>query len=213
LMPLLENIKNTLKDGSERVLKIAEDITEKIKDVGEEGLELSKEALGVISEKTTDVTNIARYKFELSEMRKQIDSELAILGERVFKMHLSRRKDKSDEKIQTQIKNIDNLKKNLLVKTKEYDDLRKKYSHNFVIQKFSDELAESDVIIEQVLVSEKSLLSNKALKELVLPKHALISAIKRHNQVIIPDGNTKILADDLVTIIGKKKDVEKVKKS
>ena len=45
-----------------------------------------------------------------------------------------------------------------------------------------------------------------------MPKEALISAIKRNDEVIIPDGNTKILADDLVTIIGKKNDVNKVKK-
>jgi len=44
-----------------------------------------------------------------------------------------------------------------------------------------------------------------------LPKEALISAIKRNDEVIIPDGNTKILVDDIVTIIGKSNDVKKVK--
>ena len=80
------------------------------------------------------------------------------------------------------------------------------------MQKFSDELAESDAVIDQVLVSEKSNSANKSLKELTLPKEALISAIKRNDQVIIPDGHTKILVDDLVTIIGKRNDVNKVKK-
>jgi Trk K+ transport system NAD-binding subunit len=133
------------------------------------------------------------------------------LGELVFSISSSKRKGKIEEKIQVQIKNIENLKKDLLNKTTKYEDLRKIYSHNFVIQKFSDELAESDAVIEQVLVSAKSVSINKALKELALPKEALISAIKRNDQVIIPDGNTKILADDLVTIVGKKNDVEKVK--
>jgi K+/H+ antiporter YhaU regulatory subunit KhtT len=211
-MSLLENIKKTLKDGSEKVVKIAEDMTVKIKDVGEEGLELSKEALGVISERTSDVTTIARYKLELNEIQSKIESEMTILGELVFKMYLSKRKEKTEEKIQTQVKTIEKLKKDLQRKTNEYEDLRKKYSHNYVIQKFSDELAASEVIIEQVLVSDKSISINKALKDLVLPKQALISAIKRNTQVIIPDGNTKILIDDQVTIIGNKDDVEKVKK-
>ena len=52
---------------------------------------------------------------------------------------------------------------------------------------------------------------NKSLKELSLPKEALISAIKRNDEVIIPDGNSRILADDMVTIIGKKGDVKKAK--
>jgi len=211
-MSLLENIKKTLIDGSEKVVKIAEDVTKKIKGVGEEGLELSKDLLAEISEKTSDVTNIARYKLELNEIQKNIDSEMKRLGEIVFTMYASKRKGKIEEKFQTQIENIESLKKDLLNKTVKYQDLRKSYSHNFVIQKFSDELAESNAIIEQVMVTGKSISVNKTLKELSLPKEALISAIKRNDEIIIPDGNTKILVDDMVTIIGKKNDVQKVKK-
>jgi trk system potassium uptake protein TrkA len=210
-MTFLENIKKTLKDGSEKAVKIAEDLTEKIKEVGEEGLELSKEVLAEISEKTADVTSMARYKFELKEMEKTIDKEMQQLGEQVFNTYTSKNKSKGQEKIEKQIEKIDNLKKELLNKSTEYENLRKDYSHNFVIQKFSDELADSDAVIDQIRVSEKSISVNKTLKELLLPKEALISAIKRNDEVIIPDGNTKILVNDLVTIIGKKNDVQKVK--
>lgn len=210
-MSLLENLKKNLKDGSEKVVKIAEDITEKIREVGEEGLELSKEMIAEISEKTSDITNIARYKLELNEIQKKIDMEMKNLGEIAFTIHASKKKRNQEEKIHAQIELIGNLKKDLRTKTSEYENLRKEYSQNFVIQKFSDELAESDAIIEQVLVSEKSISINKTLKELSLPKEALISAIKRDDNVIIPDGNTKILVDDVVTIIGKKNDVKKVK--
>jgi Trk K+ transport system NAD-binding subunit len=210
-MSLLENIKKTLKDGGERVVKIAEDITDKIKEVGEDGLELSKEVLADISEKTSDITNIARYKLELNEMQKNIDSEMQNLGELVFKMHTSKRKEKIEEKINTQIEVIETARKALLDKTTSYDNLRKTFSSNYVIQKLSDELAESDSVIDQVIVSGNSDSVNKKLKELILPKGALISAVKRSDQIIIPDGNTEILADDVVTIIGKKNDVTKVK--
>jgi hypothetical protein len=211
-MTLFENIKKTLKDGSEKAVKIAEDLTEKIKVAGEEGLEFSKEVLAEISEKTTDVTNMARFKLELNEMEKKIDKEMKNLGEQVFSEYSAKNKGKGEERIQKQIEKIDSLKKDLLDKSTEYENLRKEYSSNFVVQKFSDELAESGAVIDQILVSENSISVNKALKELSLPKEALISAIKRNDVVIIPDGNSKVLVDDLVTIIGKKSDVEKVKK-
>lgn len=210
-MSLLDDIKKTMKDGSEKVVKLAENISEKIKEVGEEGLEISKEMLAEISEKTSDITNIVRYKLDLVDMQKKVDGEMKDLGEQVFILHASRKKEKIEEKILLHIKNIARLKKDVLSKTAEYESLRKVYSQNFVIQKLSDELAESDAIIDQILVSEKSILVDKTLKELSLPKEALISAIKRNDEVIIPDGNTKILTDDLLTIIGKKNDVKKLK--
>jgi hypothetical protein len=210
-MTFLENIKKTLKEGSEKAVKIAEDLSDKIKEVGEEGIGISKELLAEVSEKTKDVTNMARYKFELNEMQKKIDKEMRNLGDQVFAIYTSKSKTKGKDKIQTQIEKIDSLKKDLLNQKRKYENLRKEYSQNFVVQKFSDELAENNAVIDQVLVSGKSRSINKTLKELILPKEALISAIKRNDQVIIPDGNTKILVDDLVTIIGKQNDVSKVK--
>jgi NhaP-type Na+/H+ and K+/H+ antiporter len=210
-MTLLENIKKTLKEGSEKAVQIAENLTVKIKEVGEEGIEISKELLAEISEKTTDVTNMARYKFELNEMQKKIDKEMRNLGEQVFATYISKSKTKGQDKIQTQIEKIDSLKKDLLNQNRKYENLRKSYSQNFVVQKFSDELAENNAVIDQVLVSGKSVSINKKLRDLILPKEALVSAIKRNDQVIIPDGNTKILVDDLVTIIGKQRDVDKIK--
>lgn len=210
-MTLFENIKKTLKDGSEKVVKIAEDLTEKIKEVGEDGLELSKEVLAEISEKTTDITNMAKFKLELNEIQKNIDSEMKNLGELIFVFFSSKKKVKTEEEFQTQVNKIDCLKKDFLNKNAEYENLRKSYSHKFVIEKFSNELAESDAVIEQILVSAKSNSVNKKLKELSLPKEALISAIKRNDEIIIPDGNTKILENDMVTLIGKKTDVQRVK--
>ena len=52
----------------------------------------------------------------------------------------------------------------------------------------------------------------KYKKEILLPKEALVSAIKRAEEVIIPDGNTLLKAGDQVIVIGKKDDVEKVVK-
>jgi len=50
------------------------------------------------------------------------------------------------------------------------------------------------------------------LKETLLPKEALIPAVKRDEQVIIPDGKTQLHEGDQVIVIGKKDDVKKVVK-
>jgi hypothetical protein len=210
-MTLLENIKKTLKEGSEKVISFAGDLTEKVKEVGEEGIEISKELLAEISDKTTDVANMARFKLDLKELQKNIDREMISLGELVFTNYSSKSKKKNQENIQRQIEKIDTLKKELLEKSTKYENLRKEYSDSFIVKKFSDELADNDAVIDQVLITGNSGSINRCLKDLSLPKDALISAIKRNDKVIIPDGNSKIFEDDLITIIGKKGDVKKLK--
>lgn len=68
-------------------------------------------------------------------------------------------------------------------------------------------------MIDQIVIKESCSLVNKKLKEIQLPKQALVSAIKRKDEIIIPDGNTRLIAEDVLTIIGKKKDVAKLVQS
>jgi Trk K+ transport system NAD-binding subunit len=89
---------------------------------------------------------------------------------------------------------------------------KKKHSGNYVIEKFSEDLSSANAIIDHVIISEKSDVVNKLIKDIVLPKEALVSAIKRGEEVIIPDGNTQLKTDDEVIVIGKKNDVEKIVK-
>ena len=134
-MPLLENITKILKDGSEKVVKITEGITEKIKGAGEEGLEFSKEVLAEISEKTSDITNIARYKIELNKMQKNIDAEVRILGELVFAIYSSSRKTKFEvQALQEGAMNIASLTLQMME-----DLIRRKYwlRMNNILQYYS----------------------------------------------------------------------------
>jgi Trk K+ transport system NAD-binding subunit len=87
---------------------------------------------------------------------------------------------------------------------------KKKHSSNYVIEKFSEDLSSANAIIDHVIISGKSDVVDKLLKDIVLPKEALVSAIKRGEEVIIPDGNTQLKSDDEVIVIGKKNDVEKI---
>ena len=105
---------------------------------------------------------------------------------------------------------IENIKSEITKKTTEYNRYKKEKSDNYIINKFSEELTQAGAVIDQVFVSEKSNVTGKLLKEILLPKEALISAIKRGNEIIIPDGNTQFLSGDLVTVFGKENDVKKV---
>ena len=63
-----------------------------------------------------------------------------------------------------------------------------------------------------MVISEKSNVVNKLLKEILLPKEALVSAVKRGEEVIIADGNIQLKTGDQVIVICKKDDVEKIVK-
>ena len=52
----------------------------------------------------------------------------------------------------------------------------------------------------EIIATEDMTFSNISLKDLSLPDGVLIAAIHRGQQVIIPNGNTRILKDDKVTI-------------
>lgn len=43
---------------------------------------------------------------------------------------------------------------------------------------------------------------NKSLKEIKLPTGCLVALIQRAGEIVVPNGNTKIIEDDRITIIG-----------
>ncbi|VVB96510.1 Trk system potassium uptake protein TrkA [uncultured archaeon] len=54
--------------------------------------------------------------------------------------------------------------------------------------------------IVELAANERSKIINKKLKDVTFPRGAIISAIVRGSEVIIPDGNQTIIADDKVVI-------------
>jgi trk system potassium uptake protein TrkA len=67
------------------------------------------------------------------------------------------------------------------------------------------------VEIVELIVSPKSIVSNKFIKELnksrMLPKDTRIIVIKRDDQIIIPEGETQILAGDVIAALSLKENV------
>ena len=62
-------------------------------------------------------------------------------------------------------------------------------------------LVQGQAEIMEIIATEDMTFSNISLKDLSLPDGVLIAAIHRGQQVIIPNGNTRILKDDKVTIL------------
>ena len=134
------------------------------------------------------------------------------MGRVVLTLRRSGEFSPENEAFRKQLKALVELDSTFRMKQNDYEHLKKKHSKNYVIEKLSKDLSVANAIIDQVIISEKSNVVNKLLKEILLPKEALVSAIKRQEEVIIPDGNTQLKAGDQVIVIGKIDDVGKVVK-
>jgi len=211
-MGLLDKIKESLFQGSEKVTDVTEKLVEKGKRIGTDGVDATREIFQSISERTSDVTALAKLKRELSSFPKQLDTEALNLGRVVLTLRRSGEFSSENETFREQIKKLEEMDNTFKTKQHEYEQLKKKHSSDYVVNKLSEDLSEAGAIIDQVTISEKSNVVNKALKEILLPKEALVSAIKREEDVIIPDGNTLLKTGDQVIVIGKKDDVDKVVK-
>jgi K+/H+ antiporter YhaU regulatory subunit KhtT len=211
-MDLLQKIKESLFRGTEKITDVTEKIVEKGKKVGSEGVEATREMYTNISERTSDVAALAKLKYELTQLSKQFEGELLNLGKVVLVLRRNDEFSPENETFLEQIEKLEALDNTFRTKQNEYEQLKKKHSSNYVVNKLSEDLAAADAIIDQVVISEKSNVVDKLLKEILLPKEALVSAIKRDEEVIIPDGNTQLKTGDQVIVIGKKDDVEKIVK-
>jgi K+/H+ antiporter YhaU regulatory subunit KhtT len=211
-MGLLDKIKESLFQGTEKITDVTEKIVGKGKKVGTEGVDATREIFQNISERTSDVTALAKLKHELASFPKQLDVEALNLGRVVLTLRRSGEFTQENETFRKQLKKLEELDSTFKMKQNDYEQLKKKHSVNYVIEKLSEDLSSANAIIDQVAISEQSNVVNKLLKEILLPKEALVSAIKRGEEVIIPDGNTQLKTGDQVIVIGKKDDVEKVVK-
>jgi K+/H+ antiporter YhaU regulatory subunit KhtT len=211
-MGLLDKIKDSLFQGTEKITDVTGKIVEKGKDVGSGGVEVTREIFTNISERASDVTALAKLKHKLAALPKQLEVEFLNLGRAVLALCRSGEFSPENETFREQIKKLEELDNTFRTKQNEYEQLKKKHSSDYVVNKLSKDLSAANAIIDQVIISEKSNVANKLLKEILLPKEALVSAVKREEDVIIPDGNTLLKAGDQVIVIGKKDDVEKVVK-
>jgi uncharacterized protein with PhoU and TrkA domain len=211
-MNIWEDLKSGIKKSTKKVVEVAEELVEKGKETSGEGLETIQGFLSQMGEKATEATDAVKLKLEVNSMQKVFDEESLQLGNLLFKKYRKGNIDLNNADLKNHLNKMIEIDQKLKSLSQKYDDLRKELSSDYVVSKLSRDLEASGAIIEQAVVSTESNVIDKMLKELLLPKHALVSAIKRGEKMIIPDGNTKIQAGDQITIIGKTDDVEKVYK-
>lgn len=175
---------------------------EKIKAGLDEGLE-------TISEKTVEMSQLIRLKWERRGIQKEINQELIGLGEKVFHLHATKKHGLLREETKPHVETLDTLEKRLEEKEGEIEDLTDKIDRKQV-KGLKKDLEMGNGTIEQIIVDEQSPLSNKKLMEIKFPKAVLVGTIVREDQVIIPDGYTVLQKGDKVTLLGKKEDVEAI---
>lgn len=209
-MSLIKNIKNGVKKVTDKLPELTDEAVDKLKKAGEAGIEKTKEVMHDVGDKVADLAAPTRLKSEIEKMKQEQDEKLNRLG-RIFYAYS---KDQDNAELTAQLEetlgSLNLLRAQITAKTLEYDNIQKERSEKYVVQKLSNELSEAGAIIDQTIVSEKSTMVGKLLKEITLPKEALITVVKRGEDVIIPDGNAEILPGDLVTVSGIESDVQKV---
>lgn len=211
-MNIWEELKSSLKKSSKKVVEAAEELVQKGKESSGESLETIQGFLTQMGAKASEATAAVKLKLEINSMQKVFDDESLQLGNLLFKKFRKGNINTNSADFKDHFNKMIEIDKKIKSLKKKYDDIRKELSSDYVVSKLSKDLEASGAIIEQVVVSKESNVIDKMLKEILLPKQALVSAIKRGNEMIIPDGNTKIQAGDQITIIGKTEDVEKVYK-
>ncbi|MEJ2049567.1 MAG: TrkA C-terminal domain-containing protein [Calditrichota bacterium] len=108
--------------------------------------------------------------------------------------------------------NLTSLEKNLAEIDSKKELLASQYNIGAKEEKAAQILAENleagGGSMQKVTIKDGSSIIDKKLREIRLPKEALIVNVMRGKEMIIPDGNTILHAKDEVTLLGKKEDVE-----
>ncbi|MBN1782254.1 TrkA C-terminal domain-containing protein [bacterium] len=175
---------------------------EKIKSGLEEGLE-------TLSQKSSEMSRLARMKWDRRAIQKKIHDELIVLGTLVVETSGTKKEKDLAASVSENIDKIAGLEKQLQDKEKEIREFTEKIEGRQV-KDLKKDLDMGDGTIDQIRITEKSPLAGKKLMEIELPKQVLVGTVVRGEEVIFPDGLTILNAGDKLTLIGKKEDVQSV---
>ncbi len=75
-----------------------------------------------------------------------------------------------------------------------------------------ENFAEGRVQMRQVQVTDKSAWANQKLSRIKMPPQTLVTAIIRAREILIPDGNSQILPEDELLVVGKTNQMDQLDK-
>jgi hypothetical protein len=148
-------------------------------------------------------TQAVQIKMRMVLLENSIDSIFLRLGSRAYDLRKENLPFADDGEAKALMQEISAKKQELAQGKKEF---QKKWREE--ARELKSNLEKGDGALEQVEVSFLSKVTGKKIRDIHFPKEVLLGPILRGEELIIPDGETEILATDRVTLMGKRKDVE-----
>lgn len=194
-----------------------EKIRDGIQDVSSKTGEFIKSGAEKTAETATYTSKLTQLTWERRSILKKIEDEQRELGVLAHKLQVENRIDDLGKAAQSIFNNLASYDKKLADIDSEKEELASLHNIGSAEENFAQDLAEnleaSGGIMQKVIIKDNSPFVDKKLKEIQLPKEALIVNVMRGQEMIIPDGNTVLQAEDGITFLGKKEDVETAVKS
>lgn len=162
----------------------------------------------VEAKKDTNALKLSKLQTQVINLRKEIANQFQALGGEVYVLYGSNRQDLFVENIITHIERIEILKRKLEKKESELADSIQTYEEQSISSKkflaFKDELEASDGMMEHFEIQEKSVLIGMNLNDIEPPQGLLIMLISRDGELVIPNGDKKLVCGDKIILIGRK---------
>jgi K+/H+ antiporter YhaU regulatory subunit KhtT len=189
-----------------------EKIRDGIHDVSSKTGEFIKSGAEKTAETATYTSRLTQLTWERRSIQKKVEDEHLELGVLVHKLQKENRLADLKKAAQVNFDTLTAHETKLAGIDAEKERLASLHNIGKEEENFAQDLAEnleaSGGTMQKVIIKDSSPFVDKKLKEIKLPKEALIVNVMRGEEMIIPDGNTVLQAEDGVTLLGKKEDVE-----
>ena len=194
-------------------MTVWEKIRDGILDISSKTGEIIKSGAEKTAETATYTSKLTQLTWERRGIQNNIDDQYIELGELLHKLQKENRLDDLKKEAKSGFDNLVSLEKNLAEINSKKEMLASQYNIGSKEEKAAQKLAENleagGGTMQKVIIKDTSSIIDKKLREIHLPKEALIVNVMRGQEMIIPDGNTVLQAKDEVTLLGKKEDVER----
>ena len=189
-----------------------EKIRDGIHDVSSKTGEFIKSGAEKTAETATYTSKLTQLTWERRSIQKKIEEVHLELGALLHQLQKENRINDFKKEAQSSFDTLASYDKKLADIDSEKEALASQHDIGKEEENFAQDLAEnlesSGGTMQKATIKKASSFVDKKLKEIELPKEALIVNVMRGEEMIIPDGNTVLQAEDGVTLLGKKEDVE-----
>ncbi len=193
-------------------MNVWEKMRDELQKGAEKTTELVKDGTELAANRVSYASKLAQLNWELRGIQKNIHECHRDLGSLLFDLHAKKRLEEIEKNGKTLFEKLAALEKDLEAKEIEKNELPKTYGLETIdketVKELREDLEDGGGTIVQVILEDGSAFSGKKLKEIKMPKEALVGTIVRDEKIVIPDGETVFQAGDKVTLLGKKEDVD-----